>query len=599
MRRRWLLCAGLATVVASCYRLGAYTCADDSHCIDGGKRGVCQSVGFCAYPDAECDSGLRYDDLAGDGLAQMCVDLDPPATSTTSSDSSTEDPSSSDSGDSGPQPTCLDADGDGYGDGAACIGPDCDDDNPNVSDACVYVGPEGDDDAAGTRDAPWLTFARATGALEPGGSLVVLPGSYEPDVHGMLIVSCTDGAARNGTAQQPIFVRAEVEREAHLQSDGTQRGLQIDGCEYWRVRGLRVSSADATGGAGIMVDIREASNVEMRRMLFHTSNRSTPGALVGTNPGSSDILFEECEAYDFDAIAFSLYGGSRNVVRRVYVHGRGTSERGILVASDAIVENSAVEGTSIGVVGISTAQNTSVLGSIALTEDHGVVFGTDGVDPKTHTSDIRIEQIVAVGLMHTAVYLRSAREATVRNVTAVGGTAIRSDQNGGPAGTPCPRDGGCFVDAANALSIDANGNGVGFYDDAVGVAAYCNVTGSGGDPYYPSEVAFDDDVGLFQHSLSVPAAGIGRGVDDCIAYMPAGSNMKGAGANGEDIGANILYRYVDGELTSEPLWDPESGAFPCGAVIEGVNDSPADSCIGLHERVHVATGGCPLPADYP
>ena len=129
-------------------------------------------------------------------------------------------------------------------------------------------------------------------------------------------------------------------------------------------------------------------------------------------------------------------------------------------------------------------------------------------------------------------------------------------------------------------------------------AAYSNATGSTGDPYVPAE-PYDDDEGLFQLSLSVPVDDIGTGADQCIAYVPAGSAMEGAGQDGADIGANILYRYVDGALTSEPLWDPQTGAFPCGAVVEGVNDTPGDSCIGLHERVHVATAGCPLPDDYP
>jgi hypothetical protein len=69
-------------------------------------------------------------------------------------------------------------------------------------------------------------------------------------------------------------------------------------------------------------------------------------------------------------------------------------------------------------------------------------------------------------------------------------------------------------------------------------------------------------------------------------FIPSTSRLKGAGKNGGDIGANILYRYVNGQLTNERLWDSGSGSFPCGAVIPGVNDAKG-SCFDLHVRLNV------------
>jgi len=37
-------------------------------------------------------------------------------------------------------------------------------------------------------------------------------------------------------------------------------------------------------------------------------------------------------------------------------------------------------------------------------------------------------------------------------------------------------------------------------------------------------------------------------------YIPDDSPLKGAGENGKDIGANIVYRYENGVLTDVPLW---------------------------------------------
>ena len=66
---------------------------------------------------------------------------------------------------------------------------------------------------------------------------------------------------------------------------------------------------------------------------------------------------------------------------------------------------------------------------------------------------------------------------------------------------------------------------------------------------------------------------------------------------GADIGANILYRYQNGVLTGERLWDASAGSFPCGAVVTGVNDG-STRCTNVHDRLNVNTNGCPFPAGY-
>jgi hypothetical protein len=70
--------------------------------------------------------------------------------------------------------------------------------------------------------------------------------------------------------------------------------------------------------------------------------------------------------------------------------------------------------------------------------------------------------------------------------------------------------------------------------------------------------------------------------------------MKGAGMDGRDIGATIVNRYQNGTLTSTPLWNRDTGAFPCGAIVAGVNDGSI-ACANLHRRLNVNTNGCRFP----
>ncbi len=76
----WLVRVGLgaatAVMLAGCPSSSSvFSCGSDSDCTGSGN-GTCQSNGFCAFPDAMCESGMRYGDLAGGGFANMCVPMD-------------------------------------------------------------------------------------------------------------------------------------------------------------------------------------------------------------------------------------------------------------------------------------------------------------------------------------------------------------------------------------------------------------------------------------------------------------------------------------------------------------------------------------------
>jgi hypothetical protein len=128
-------------------------------------------------------------------------------------------------------------------------------------------------------------------------------------------------------------------------------------------------------------------------------------------------------------------------------------------------------------------------------------------------------------------------------------------------------------------------------------AAHSNAFGNQSGEYAADE-PIDDDAGLVRHSLAEPVGDIGFAIDQCAVFVPAGSTMKGRGEAGADVGANVLYRYEDGEITTVPLWDPESGSFPCGAIVPGINDDPAHACVGVHQRLNVGVNGCALPDEY-
>ena len=86
-------CARSVSVVGlaltACSAATEYPCETNAQCVDAGVVGVCQSPGWCSFPDDGCESGQRYGDLAGSGLAGTCVPVDDGSTGVADDDSAT------------------------------------------------------------------------------------------------------------------------------------------------------------------------------------------------------------------------------------------------------------------------------------------------------------------------------------------------------------------------------------------------------------------------------------------------------------------------------------------------------------------------------
>ena len=61
----------ILAVLTSCRVHRTFECAMDADC--GGPARCESATHFCSFPDPDCSSGFRYDDYAGDGLANDCV----------------------------------------------------------------------------------------------------------------------------------------------------------------------------------------------------------------------------------------------------------------------------------------------------------------------------------------------------------------------------------------------------------------------------------------------------------------------------------------------------------------------------------------------
>jgi hypothetical protein len=336
---------------------------------------------------------------------------------------------------------------------------------------------------------------------------------------------------------------------------------------------------------------------------------------------SYNVLLEECEAYNFHRDGFLIWASHDVVVRRCYANSRGyedlpgcvedsldpevprcsaTPEGGdagfsLYHSSDTIIENCISEQKSLGFHiyggttfdGLPGGHDNSILASISNDDSFGVYVTTD----TDVAANNLIADVVVVGSTGIGLQLQSAAFSTVRNTTIIGaqgGWGFLADEH---SWALCGDDAvECSFVGQNLLLWNNAGTGMeSLYQDDWAVQGTNSVQNA--IDFAPAE-SIADAAGFIRNSMSVVPTGMGN--DGCLVYVPEDSNMKDASATG-DIGANIVYRTEDGVLGDTPLWDPNTGAFPCGAQVAGLNDVAGQSCFDVNQRLNVDTPGCPLP----
>jgi hypothetical protein len=488
-----------------------------------------------------------------------------------------------------------------------------------------YISPGGDDSNSGTsRSAPFETFGRAIGRLEPGDLLVVLDGTYRRQTTGLPRINCGSNA-KSGTSSAPITIRAENERRAFLSADGYQSAFEMNDCRWWHVEGLRAANQDNANGDhvdGYPFKFREVQNVTLRRLLGSHNNREHNTHIYAIEH-SKNVLIEECEAYFFHRHGFSLWKSYGIVLRRCYANSMRYGQRdccsevdnrdygdeaySVYGTSASTLENCVSENDANGfqIHGMENdfdpsghgGRNNAILGSLSLDDAiAGLVSSRESGGYHNALGNV-FRDFVAIEPEGTGLYLRGAADTVVENTTLFasrGGSGLLADGGasgvGGTCGSGNPQ--GCGFTARNVLALDNESYGIFAEEQDSWSIEHSNAIGSQANWGVGESVG--DASGHVQRSHVTDPGAMGLGDGQCIMWVPEGSSMKGAGADGQDIGANIVYRYENGELTSTPLWDRSSGAFPCGAIVAGINDGDR-SCANLHRRVNANTNGCPLP----
>lgn len=488
--------------------------------------------------------------------------------------------------------------------------------------ATYYISPTGSNANAGTSSgAPWLTFAHAINASRAwcGDTLVLLDGTYgdgtstgKLSING---VTCTLG--------DELTITAQNERQAKISDNGTGYALRVQNSAYLVIEGLYVRSVDnnyltTTAELGEVFYVETSNHITARRNLSVNPNRyGNNHAYVAYR--SQDVLFEDNEAYIFGRHCVSAGESQRVTVRRQYCNPRGGKISGGFSAggaalgsgdavmsmypcTDCILENSIADGTESPTFlnemnanyGFNVVMSgAKVVGSVCYRCGNGNAVFPNGrsVADLNHTPQnlvIRDVAIVNQTSPSAGVKCQDCVNATLDHITVLadattpGATGIQAlDSTAG--GTAAQNS--IFMTNILVAGLTGSGFSIAGHNTWSGDEVWSNGNGTAFSPALPSNWT----------NTSTAAHGMGA----CKLWVPSGAAVKGVGTGGSDIGATILYRYVDGVLTTTPLWDPVTGEFPHGAADpDGVNRVAGASIHDVHQRLNVNTNGCSFPAGY-
>lgn len=480
-----------------------------------------------------------------------------------------------------------------------------------------FISPEGSDQASGrTPGEAWRTFAHAIAQLRPGDCLGLLDGQYDQENTGLIVVdSGNRGTAVHGQPDAPITIRAIHERKAVLVSEGLTPGLWMTRARYWNVLGLTVLGRDQATGENApyhitmtglepvyaLMAVNRSNHIALKRLLLARSNRQGRNANnhLSTVEDSRDVLVEECEAYWHHRHAFLCWQSERVTYRRNYINPRfhrGPGERGdeaiaFYRSSWSVAENNISEGYNLGFqahggLTYETREGGSYnkfFGNISLDS-----FNATRVDPRLtpypqHHPAVgnHFRNFLVVRPRHFGIWLSSTTGTMVENVTVIGGarSGLVADQR---EDAPCEVvPGGCSLVVRNSFFADNAEWGVQTsYPEWQVEHSLFSGNGAGA-------VSGPGQEGRMRASNEIPIPERAGDPGECLVLVPDHSPRKGAGVDGSDIGANIIYRYEGAYLTRQPLWSPETGAFPQGGLVAGINDIPGESLFDVHTRLGV------------
>jgi hypothetical protein len=370
-----------------------------------------------------------------------------------------------------------------------------------------------------------------------GKTLCLLDGTYYEAIN----------ISKSGTASQPITIRALHDGEVTVDGEGIRKPMHLTReASYIIVEGIVFINS-----SGTLVYIKGNHNTFRRCSAYYGPDGfNSAGFLIDEG---TDNLIEDCIAGSVGRHLFESWSddgrSTNNTFRRCFAAGRMPDQSGISSrsgfniygGSNDVIENGIVwEGTEYAAISIHSqkyeetykCRNNQVLGSIVIGSGRSGADPDPGLGLLIHSGDEDMGQENAQDnyFKDCIVYGNTygIRISSRVDNTRIENCSVMDNYQYG-------------ISSENESDIIKNvliTNNQRAYSSVDGSFSYVNLYGNSSRNTPPTSC---------QHCSTNDPGTIGL-------TIPDSSPMKGAGENGEDIGANICYRYENGLLTNIPLW---------------------------------------------
>ena len=418
-----------------------------------------------------------------------------------------------------------------------------------------HVALSGSDDHSGGENAPWATFAHAMTRLHRGDILVIHDGTYLESLN----------VTASGEQESPIVIKALHDGQAVVDGRNVNTPLIIDGRKTPSgslhdivVEGMVLRNSDRS-----VAEVGAVERVVLKRISAY--NAAPGNNVVYSIWLAKHVLLEDCVASGSGRQMYNFYECELITMRRCYGRyqrhsGFGTGSDGfcqIYGSSHCIVENCVgtrdpgakrpSRGATVWANVDQQADSNLLCGNIM----YGWQWeqGHDAAGFTISSANRRIEgnRFIdnAVIECRTGFFSRGGANTQVTRMT------IAHSQQA------------CLIEPRTPAEVDDDYEVSCVFKDSVLLHARTGVRVTGGNPRatrleHRSNNLFHVTT---RYQGTLPGAGdtpndpkfdpatYGRG-----AYLKRPRAPRGPGQTGGDVGAEILYRYVDGKLTDAPLW---------------------------------------------
>ncbi|MDA8389004.1 MAG: hypothetical protein M0Z58_10150, partial [Nitrospiraceae bacterium] len=443
--------------------------------------------------------------------------------------------------------------------------------------ATYYVSPGGSDSAPGTTSAPWATFAHAMTVLHPGDTLYLEDGTYDQSLKDTTVSGSASGgyitfkALHDGAADvvttyptSPLLLN--------------QSYIDIEGINFQNSGPYDSNPYCATDGEGYSnvqgLNIYGDNHVILRRVVANGSSGCNSAVIALA--GVSDSLIEDCAASGEGRVVLNLNGCNNDTIRRCWLDWTGPDTGGgdvdnvtqVYDSSNILMENNiGVNFTTSNIEFFNTWGHYSSIsgnkfyGNIGINTNSEVAGGMfmDAAECGQSVSGTIFSDNVGILLGGGGQPAEEVNAYYGNGTVFTNNTFVSPDSTGG-GGIDLLYRPSCEGQQAAVASASSNS----FLNLWAGLAGsdgsnyllshdynnFYNMYGGYGPLAFASKMSPPDlNTHEIQADPGYPTSTYGYG-----AYLMAPSSMQGKGSGGTDIGANVIYEYVNGSLTSTPLW---------------------------------------------